>query len=64
MDEAEARQLLASGGPAKNELTILPRGPAMLSICCFAAMFLFLPQCAGEGVPAAATPNRTILAAV
>src|SRR5487761_2752931 len=40
------------------------RGPAMLSICCFTAMFLFLAQCAGEGVPAAATPNRTILAAV
>jgi hypothetical protein len=61
--DAEAQQMLARGGPANDELTILPRARDALAML-FATMFLYLAQCAEDGLRVAAMPNRTILVAV
>jgi hypothetical protein len=61
--DAEAQHLLARGGLANDEVTILPRSRDALEML-FATMFLYLAQCAEDGLRAAVMPNRTILAAV
>jgi hypothetical protein len=61
--DAEAQHLLARGGLANDAVTILPRTRDALEML-FATMFVYLAQCAEDGMCAAVMPNRTILAAV
>ena len=49
--DAEAQGLLARGGPVKDEITLLPRAREGLEML-FATMFLFLAQCAEDGLRA------------
>src|SRR5665213_425149 len=58
--DAEAQQLLVRGGQGNDEITILPRGRDALETM-FATMFLYLAQCAEDGLRAsgeARTPQQ------
>ena len=54
--DAEAEGLLVRGGPANNEVTLLPRGREELEMF-FATLFLYLAQSAEEALRASATAN-------
>jgi hypothetical protein len=54
--DAETRGLLARGGAAGNEVTVLPLCRDALEMF-FAAMFLYLAECAEEAL--ATTGTRT-----
>jgi hypothetical protein len=60
--DAEAQGLLARGGPGNDEITLLPRAREGLEML-FATMFVFLAQCAEDGLRASeATVRATAFA--
>jgi hypothetical protein len=59
--DAEAQQLLARGGPANNEVIILPRGRDALEMF-FAALFLYFGEGAEEAGRARATRPPILVA--
>lgn len=56
--DAEADGLLTRGGPGNDEITILPRARDGLEVL-FATMFLFIAQCAEQGLRAARSEAAT-----
>jgi hypothetical protein len=61
--DAEAQGLLARGGPANNEITLLPRGRAALEMM-VASLFLYMAECAEVALRACAatTANASAVA--